>query len=51
MSPSQSKNTVSFVGHENGEKATYRLRLKTEADAKELKEALDREVALVKGKD
>lgn len=49
--PTQSKNTVTFVGHDNGQKATFKLRLKDEVQAIELKTAMDREIALVKKKE
>ncbi|KAF7793882.1 hypothetical protein EIP86_005004 [Pleurotus ostreatoroseus] len=50
MAPSVSKNTISFVGHEEGEAVSYRLRVKTNDLAEELKKALDREIEFVKGK-
>lgn len=35
------------MGHEEGVATSYKLRIKDEEQAKELKEALDREVAAV----
>jgi len=45
--------TLSFVGHDHsedgqGKPASYKIRVKTEQDAKDLKEAFDREVQAVK---
>lgn len=42
------KSTVSFVGHDDGVPASFRIRVKTAEQAQELKVALDREVAAVK---
>ena len=47
MHVTQTKSVVSFVGHDQGEKATYRLKLKTESDAADLKAAIDKELAEV----
>lgn len=41
----RNKQSLSFVGHENGANVTYRVRLKDEADATALKDAIDKEVA------
>jgi nucleoporin NUP2 len=41
---------VSFVGHDNGASTTFRLRVKTEADAVDLKNAIDKDVAAVEAK-
>lgn len=51
MKPSSSKQTVSFMGHDDsGSAVPFRLRVKTEAFAIELKDALDREVEWAKSK-
>ncbi|TCD67857.1 hypothetical protein EIP91_011854 [Steccherinum ochraceum] len=57
MTPSVAKNTVSFVGHDNTEQAAvpgsatpFKLRVKTEGEAHELKDALDRAIEFVKSK-
>ncbi|KZT72231.1 hypothetical protein DAEQUDRAFT_736363 [Daedalea quercina L-15889] len=50
MSAKAEKNIVSFVGHENGTQATYRIRTKTEDQANDLKSALDREIEFVRAK-
>lgn len=57
MTPSVAKNTVSFVGHDNTEHAAvrgsatpFKLRLKTEAEANQLKDALDRAIEFVQSK-
>ncbi|KAJ3558016.1 hypothetical protein NM688_g1152 [Phlebia brevispora] len=50
MDPSVSKNTVSFIGHEEGVTVPYRLRVKTATQADDLKKALDREIEFVKAK-
>lgn len=42
------KTTVSFVGHDDSTPASFRIRVKTPEQAQELKDALDREVAVVK---
>lgn len=42
------KTMVSFVGHDEGAPASFRIRVKTPEQAQELKNALDREVAAVK---
>jgi nucleoporin NUP2 len=39
---------ISFVGHDDGAPASFRIRVKTPESAQELKDALDREVAFVK---
>ncbi|TFK26495.1 hypothetical protein FA15DRAFT_276827 [Coprinopsis marcescibilis] len=51
LKPSQSKKTISFVGHDNGVAQTYSVRVGSEEQAKELKEALEREVEIVKSKE
>jgi len=45
LSCSLTKQSLGFVGHEDGKTVTYRVRLKDEADAAALKEAIDKEVA------
>ncbi|KAK1236320.1 hypothetical protein PQX77_000436 [Marasmius sp. AFHP31] len=50
LAPSQTQKTLSFVGHEGGNAQAYMIRVKTEEQARELKEALDREIAFVKSK-
>jgi len=50
LNPASTSNHVSFVGHEGGVSTTFKLRLKTEEDARELKAAMDREIALVQAK-
>ncbi|KZT10680.1 uncharacterized protein LAESUDRAFT_755371 [Laetiporus sulphureus 93-53] len=50
MSPSISKNVVTFVGHDEGAPATYKFRTKTEEQANELKYALEREIEFVRAK-
>jgi nucleoporin NUP2 len=51
MKPSVSKQIVSFMGHdEQGTPVPFRLRVKTEAAANELKDALDLEVEYVRSK-
>jgi nucleoporin NUP2 len=51
MKPSTNKQTVSFMGHDDqGNAAPFRLRIKTESAAQELKDVLDREVEFVKGR-
>jgi len=42
------KTMVSFVGHDDGAPASFRIRVKTPDQAQQLKDALDREVASVK---
>lgn len=50
LNPSMSGKVVTFVGHdETGLSATYRLRVPNEQNAAEFKNALDREIAAVKG--
>lgn len=48
LSPTLTKLNVSFVGHDDGVPASFRIRVKTAEQAQELKDALDREVAAVK---
>ncbi|KAI0793179.1 hypothetical protein C8Q75DRAFT_548001 [Abortiporus biennis] len=59
MKPDISKNVVSFIGHDysehvteenRGAATTYKLRVKTEAQAQDLKNALDREIEFVQSK-
>jgi len=51
MKPTANKQTVSFMGHdEQGNAAPFRLRIKSEPAAQELKDVLDREIDFVKGK-
>ncbi|KAG2119944.1 uncharacterized protein F5147DRAFT_742170 [Suillus discolor] len=48
LTPTLMKTMVSFVGHDEGAPASFRIRVKTPEQAQELKTALDREVAAVK---
>ncbi|KAG2153714.1 uncharacterized protein EDB93DRAFT_1248622 [Suillus bovinus] len=48
LTPTLMKTMVSFVGHDEGAPASFRIRVKTPELAQELKNALDREVAAVK---
>ncbi|KAG1904270.1 uncharacterized protein F5891DRAFT_945525 [Suillus fuscotomentosus] len=48
LTPTLMKTMVSFVGHDEGAPASFRIRVKTPEQAQELKNALDREVAAVK---
>ncbi|THH29849.1 hypothetical protein EUX98_g4323 [Antrodiella citrinella] len=56
MTPSVAKNTVSFVGHDNSDPAApgtavpFKLRVKTDDEAHQLKGALDRAIEFVKSK-
>lgn len=50
LKPSQAKKALTFVGHSNGASQTYSVRLQTEGQATELKEALDREIAHTQAK-
>lgn len=50
MDPSTNKNTVMFVGYDEGKPTTYRIKVKTEMNAVDLKKALDREIEFVKAK-
>ncbi|KAG6335573.1 hypothetical protein ID866_3513 [Astraeus odoratus] len=43
--PSLAKTSISFVGHDSGVPTSYRIRVKTEDQASELKAAIDREMA------
>ncbi|KJA27886.1 hypothetical protein HYPSUDRAFT_35064 [Hypholoma sublateritium FD-334 SS-4] len=47
LKPTQNKSALSFIGHEDGAPVTYSIRLANEVDAKNLKEALDSEIAAV----
>jgi len=50
LNPSLGSKFVTFVGHdENGVSITYRLRTPTDQHAIELKDAMNREIAFVKG--
>ncbi|KAF8236616.1 hypothetical protein L208DRAFT_1390760 [Tricholoma matsutake] len=49
LKPSQTKKAVTFVGHDDGVSQTYSVRLQSEEQAAKLKEALEKEIALVKG--
>ncbi|KAG2099110.1 hypothetical protein BD769DRAFT_225335 [Suillus cothurnatus] len=48
LTPTLTKTMISFVGHDEGAPASFRIRVKTAEQAQELKSALDREVAAVK---
>ncbi|KAG2361422.1 hypothetical protein BDR07DRAFT_1472132 [Suillus spraguei] len=48
LTPTLMKTMVSFVGHDEGVPASFRIRVKTPEQAQELKNALDRDVAAVK---
>jgi nucleoporin NUP2 len=50
MKPSVTGKVVAFVGHENGAHMGFRLRLRSEDDAVELKKALEKEIDIVKAK-
>ncbi|KIK92136.1 hypothetical protein PAXRUDRAFT_830235 [Paxillus rubicundulus Ve08.2h10] len=45
--PTLAKTLISFVGYENNTLTSFRIRVKTEEQASELKHALDRQVAAV----
>ncbi|KAF9227356.1 hypothetical protein BS17DRAFT_461361 [Gyrodon lividus] len=45
--PTLAKTLISFVGYENNILTSFRIRVKTEEQASELKQALDREIAAV----
>ncbi|KAE9411205.1 hypothetical protein BT96DRAFT_2265 [Gymnopus androsaceus JB14] len=52
LKPTLNKKAVMFVGHEgNGSSQTYNVRTKTEEQASELKNALEREITFVKAKE
>jgi len=52
LNPVLGPKTVGFIGHdEHGTSVTYKLRTQTEQHAAELKGAMDREIAFVKGDD
>ncbi|KAH9485568.1 hypothetical protein JR316_0002478 [Psilocybe cubensis] len=51
LKPTQTKNSVTFMGHDAGTSQTYSVRMPTETDAQELKGALEREIAFVKAKE
>ncbi|KAG0698127.1 hypothetical protein DFH29DRAFT_1019689 [Suillus ampliporus] len=48
LTPTLLKTMVSFVGHDDGAPASFRIRVKSAEQAQELKDALDREVTAVK---
>lgn len=48
LTPTLMKTMVSFVGHDEGVPASFRIRVKTPEQAQELKNAVDRDVAAVK---
>ncbi|PFH46730.1 hypothetical protein AMATHDRAFT_7469 [Amanita thiersii Skay4041] len=50
LKATQNKKMVTFVGHDNGTSQTYNVRLASEDQARELKEAIEREVAQIKPK-
>ncbi|KAI0339767.1 hypothetical protein BDW22DRAFT_1379748 [Trametopsis cervina] len=50
LNPSAAKNIVSLMGHEDGASVPYKLRVKTNDLAEEVKKTLDREVEKVKAK-
>jgi len=50
LMPSQTRKTLTFVGHDNGVSQTYSIRLQNEEQAAQLKDALEKEIALVKAK-
>ncbi|KAI9569655.1 hypothetical protein HD554DRAFT_2171097 [Boletus coccyginus] len=47
LKPSLAKNAVSLVGYESSTPASFSVRVKTEEQAKDLKQALEREIAAV----
>ncbi|KAF8554200.1 hypothetical protein OG21DRAFT_1497229 [Imleria badia] len=47
LKPTLAKNAVSFVGYENSTPTSFTVRAKTEEQAKDLKQALEREIAAV----
>ena len=50
--PTVSKKALTFMGHdETGAATTYSVRTKTEDQAGQLKDALEREIAFVKAKE
>jgi len=50
LKPSLTDKTISFIGHdEHGTATSYRIRVKTADQARDLKSAFDREIAFVKG--
>jgi nucleoporin NUP2 len=48
LNPTLTSKFMSFVGHEDGSPVMFKLRLKSEEDAQELKKAMDREITSVK---
>jgi hypothetical protein len=49
MTPTLDKVFVSFIGHEaDGSSITYKAKLKSEQDAAELRDAIEREVQSLK---
>jgi nucleoporin NUP2 len=51
LTVTRNKNVLSFVGHEDGKKATFRVKVKDEAGATALKQAIDDETAAVKSRE
>ncbi|KAF8444605.1 hypothetical protein L210DRAFT_3758587 [Boletus edulis BED1] len=47
LKPTLAKNAVSFVGYDDGTPTSFSIRVKTEEQAKDLKQALEREIATV----
>jgi len=47
LKPTVTKQAISFLGQEDGKPASFRLRLKDEASANALKDAIDAEVAAI----
>ncbi|EKM54227.1 uncharacterized protein PHACADRAFT_196658 [Phanerochaete carnosa HHB-10118-sp] len=50
MNPTVAKNVVSFIGHDDEKSVPFKLRVKTNEQADDLKKALDREIEFVKAK-
>lgn len=50
MNVTVAKNVVSFIGHTEGTSTPYRIKTKTEEQAKDLKSALDHEIEFVHSK-
>jgi len=49
LKPTLAKTAVSFVGYENSKPTSFSARVKTEEQAKDLKQALEREIAAAQG--
>ena len=47
LKPSLAKTAVSFIGYENNAPTSFRIRVKTEEQAGELKQAMEREIAAI----